>query len=141
MTTNELPVCPSCEQDVLRRCRLSGLDPVYLVCVECDAMWSSEGGKFDESQARRFDLSNARDIVWIDLPFKVDDVMRLEGHPSVVGVITGVADNDGRVYDVEFIDEYGALTHSGRIESDRIYPASEVWRRRYLERRAKAADS
>ena len=56
------------------------------------------------------------------------------GSPSVVGVITGLADRDGRAYDVEFFDEYGETTYAGRLEADRFYPASVVWERRRATR-------
>ena len=148
MTTSDLPVCPCCEQEFLRRFRFRGLDPEYLACLECDAVWESASRPIGESQQFDFgalcsqhDLSYPDDVFWIDLPREVGQVIRRVGQPSVVGVITGLAERDGRAYDVEFIDEYGTPTYAGRMRSDGFYVAgSDVWERRYLERRARAAN-
>lgn len=147
--TNSLPMCPVCEQDILRRLRFRGFDGVYLTCLECDALADGEEDAAADDQflttfeafCREHDLSYPADVFWIDLPRRVGEIIRLEGSPSVVGVITGLADRDGRAYDVEFLDEYGQTTYAGRLEADRFYPASVVWERRYVERRAKRPPS
>jgi hypothetical protein len=147
MTNDELQVCPSCGQDYLRRVRFRGVDRVYLTCLECDSLWDGERGSAHEARGlpgfeafcRRHDLTFADDVFWIDLPHHVGQIIRMNGEPSAIGAITGLADRDGRAYDVELIDEHGRTTYSGRLRVDRIYPAGEVWEKRYQQRRARTA--
>jgi hypothetical protein len=150
MTANDLPVCPMCERNYLRRVRFSGFDHVYLVCGECDALWPSEQFRSANYPDRRHDfatflaqhdLSVPDDVVWIDLPLGLGQIIRLRDDTTAVGVITGPADGDGRAYDVELLDERGQTTYAGQMKIGSFYVASAVWQRRYKERRARAADA
>jgi hypothetical protein len=148
MTANDPPVCPGCEQEYLRRLRFRGSDRVYLACLECESLWESEqfrrgnyrqGFLFRTFLTER-DLRFPDDTYWIDLPFRIGQIIRSRDYPEAVGVITGLADRNGRAYDVEFLGLDGHVTFSGRMKAGRFYPtAREVWKRRYQERRAKGA--
>jgi hypothetical protein len=133
-----------CEQDYLHRFRFDGRDTTFMTCPECHALFERADqaaeakciGVFDRIEdGRRY----PEGVIWLDLLFGVGEILRLRGEPSVVGVITGLADRDGRAYDVEFLNERGETTYSGRMSADRFYKeGSEVWERRYRERLVKA---
>ena len=149
MTSNELPVCPRCGQEYLRRVRFRGLDEVYLTCLECDALWVSHKEHLELAGNLFTDYDSflsehglvGDDAFWIDLPLRVGQIIRLRSDPDTVGEITGLADRDGRAYDVEVIDSRGRTTYSGRMNAGTFYPASEVWQRRFHERRSKGGSS
>lgn len=84
------------------------------------------------------DLRFPDDPYWIDLPLRGGQILRSRDDPEVVGAIMGLADRDGRAYEVEFLDEHGNVTFSGRMNADMFHLAVfPIWEKRYMERRAK----
>lgn len=144
MTAKDLPICV-CGNGRLFRVRFRGFDHTYLLCEECYALWESAELRPDDDTPvwptfmREHDLSYPDDMVWVDLPHGVGEIIRSHEDVDAVGVVTGLADKDGRAYDVELLDWYGRTTYSGRMAAGTFRAASEVWERRYHERRARAA--
>ena len=68
-----LPYCPACGQDLLRRILVKGRGGVFLLCPECDGLWRAEltrsGQVTGWTDADIFERDLAADeVFWIDAP-------------------------------------------------------------------------